>query len=53
MRGNNDDEFMDLYMMGAFDDHRGGKSPRKGGGCLTSFCSDIGIGLCCEYVKLM
>ena len=37
MRGNHDDEFMDLYMMGAVDDHRGGKSPRKGGGGLTSF----------------
>lgn len=33
---NNRDEFMDLYMMGAFDEPNK-KSSNSGGGCLTSF----------------
>lgn len=37
MRENNDDELFDMFMLGMLDDHSGGKSPHKGGGCLMSF----------------
>lgn len=44
MRFNDDDnEFMDAFMMGMFDDHSN-KSPRpKGGGCVSSFALIIAI----------
>ena len=38
-----DNEFMDAFMMGMFDDHSN-KSPRpKGGGCVSSFALIIAI----------
>ena len=38
-----DNEFMDAYMMGMFNDHSKKSPQKKGGGCVSSFALIIAI----------